>query len=196
MTRQYNLKDRFDIPDDWMRIRVIDFGLIHPFVCGWWAIDEDSRAYLYRQIYMTGRTVATHAKDINRLSEGEKITDTVCDHDAEDRQTLAENGIPNIPAKKDVLQGIGKVQDRFKVQEDKKPRIFFLRDSLVEVDQSLKLEHKPYCTEQEIDGYIWKDNARKEEPVKSDDHGMDMIRYTTMYLDGPSKWRSMEFLRV
>lgn len=218
-----HLIDRFDIPEDWTRIRVIDFGLVHPFVCGWWAIDGDGRAYLYREIYMTGRTVATHAKDILRLSEKDNelcfrhhfgingelnedqklhlaewscYKDTICDHDAEDRQTLAENGIPNIPARKDVLQGIGKVQDRFKVQKDGKPRIFFLRNSLVEVDQSLKLEHKPYSTVQEIDGYIWKNNARKEEPVKEDDHGMDMVRYMVMYLDGPSKWRSMEFLRV
>ena len=178
-----HLIDSFSSPADWLRIRVIDFGLVHPFICGWWAVDNDGRMYLYRQIYMTGRTVATHARQINELSIGENISQTVCDHDAEDRQTLEENGIPNIAAKKDVLQGIGKVQDRLKKQTDGKSRLSILRDSLVEVDQSLKMAHKPYAIEQEFDGYIWRNNVKKEEPVKEDDHGMDDTRYAVMYFD-------------
>jgi phage terminase large subunit len=145
---------------------------------------------------MTGRTVATHAKQINTLSENEKIEQTICDHDAEDRQTLAENGISNIAAKKDVLQGIGRVQDRLSKQADGRPRLFLLRDSLVEVDQELKANHLPTCTEEEIDSYIWKNSSRKEEPVKENDHGMDCTRYSVMYLDGGSQWRSIKFLKV
>lgn len=176
------------IPPGWRRIRVIDFGLVHPFVCCWFAIDHDGRLYLYRQIYMTGRTVATHARQIVELTGDELIEATICDHDAEDRQTLQENGIPNLAARKDVLLGIGKVQDRLKKQIDGKPRLFIFRDSLVEVDQSLKLAHKPYAVEQEIDGYIWMDNAKKEQPVKQDDHGVDCVRYGVLYVDeyGPS----------
>lgn len=191
-----HLVDRFDIPDDWRRIRVIDFGLVHPFVCQWWAIDGDGRMFRYREIYMTGRTVATHAKQINTLSEGEKIEQTICDHDAEDRQTLAENGIPNIAAKKDVLQGIGRVQDRLSKQADGRPRLFLLRDSLVEVDQELKANYSPTCTEEEIDSYIWKISSRKEEPVKENDHGCDCTRYGAMHLDGGSRWRSIKFLKI
>lgn len=230
-----HLIDPFEIPANWRRFRCIDFGLDHPFVCGWWAVDHDGRMYLYRQIYMSGRTVATHSTDIlrltfglkdddfNRLSEEERkrlfravqmrrleaisrignvldvdaetaaiyydgieqIETTVCDHDAEDRLTLAENGIPNIPAYKSVSTGIDKVQDRLKVQIDGKPRLFIFKNSLVEVDQSLKMAHKPFAAEQEFDGYIWANNVKKEQPVKKDDHGMDMIRYGVMYLDGP-----------
>jgi phage terminase large subunit len=191
-----HLIDRFDIPNDWRRIRVIDFGLVHPFICQWWAIDGDGRAYRYREIYMTGRTVKTHAEQINELSEGEQIEQTICDHDAEDRQTLAENGIPNIAAKKDVLQGIGRVQDRLKKQIDDKPRLYLLRDSLVEVDQSLTEFHLPTCTEDEIDSYIWQNSAKREQPVKENDHGCDCIRYLTMHLDGGSQWRSIKFLKI
>lgn len=172
----------FDIPPDWSRFRCIDFGLVHPFVCGWWAVDGDGRMFCYRQLYMTGRTVATHAKQIKELTGKEKIITTVCDHDAEDRQTLAENGIPNIAAKKDVLQGIGKVQDRLEKQADDRPRLFFFKDSLVEIDYSLKSDHKPYSIEQEFDSYIWA-NTAKEQPVKLYDDGMDMTRYAVMYLD-------------
>jgi len=175
--------DSFDIPRGWRRVLVIDFGLVHPFVCGWWAIDEDERLYLYRQIYMTGRTVHTHAKQITQLNLNETIEQTICDHDAEDRLTLAENGIPNIPAKKDVLRGIGKVQDRLVLQPDKRPRIFFLRNSLVEIDPILAQGRKPTKVEDEFGGYIWSNSIVKEHPVKKDDDGMDMTRYAVMYLD-------------
>jgi phage terminase large subunit len=178
-----HLIDSFDIPASWRRIRVIDFGLVHPFVCHWYAIDEDGRMYLYREIYMTGRTVATHAKQIKELSAGEKYDTTVCDHDAEDRMTLFENDVPNIPARKDVLQGIGKVQDRLRIQIDGRPRLFILRGALAEIDHSLKLDRLPYSTEQEFDSYIWADNTKKEQPVKESDHGMDALRYAVMYAD-------------
>jgi len=191
-----HLIDRFDIPASWRRFRVIDFGLVHPFVCQWWALDEDERMYRYREIFITGRTVATHAKKISELSAGETIEQTICDHDAEDRQTLAENGIPNIGAKKDVLQGIGKVKDRLKLQADGRPRLSLLRDSLVEVDQALKMDHKPWCTEMEIEGYIWSNNQTREQPVKAEDDGMDTMRYAVMHVDGPSRWRDIDFLKV
>jgi len=178
-----HLIDPFEMPVGWRRFRCIDFGYHHAFTCNWYACDPDDRLYLYRQIYMTGRTVATHSGQINSLSGDEQIETTVCDHDAEDRQTLAENGIPNIAAKKDVLWGIGKVQDRLKKQGDGRPRLFIFKKSLVEVDQSLKIAHKPYATEQEFDGYIWA-NTQREQPVKEDDHGMDNIRYACAYIDG------------
>lgn len=194
-----HLIPRFDIPVDWRRIRVIDFGLKNPFVCAWWAIDNDDRLYRYREIYMTGRTVTTHARQINELSQYESIYETICDHDAEDRQTLAENGIPNIPAKKDVASGVGFVQDRLahkNLEGKPDPRILYLRDSLIEIDQSLAEQRKPTKTEDEFGGYIWKDKVLKEQPVQEDNHGMDMSRYTAAYLDAKPQWVSMEFLSI
>ena len=191
-----HLIDRFDIPDEWRKIRVIDFGLTNPFVCQWWAIDHDGRMYRYREIYMTGRTVATHSHQIKELSKDENIEQTICDHDAEDRLTLEENGIPNIAAEKSVLQGIGKVQDRLKIQIDGKPRLFFLRDSLVEIDQSLSDRRKPTCSEQEIETYVWKSKSTKEEPVKEDDHGCDTTRYGVMYVESSGGRINAEEIRL
>lgn len=190
-----HLIEPFEIPADWERFRCIDFGLKHPFVCGWFAVDEDGRLYLYRQIYMTGRTVTTHSRQINELSKGEVILETICDHDAEDRLTLTENGIPNIQAKKDVASGINKMQDRLKIQADKRPRFYIFKNSLVEIDQSLKQGKKPYATEQEFDGYIWA-NTQKEQPKKIEDDGMDTSRYMVMHLDGTKQWRDIEFMKV
>jgi phage terminase large subunit len=59
--QQIHVIKPFPIPPTWARYRVIDFGFRNPFVCQWWASDEDGRLYLYREIYMSGRTIADHA---------------------------------------------------------------------------------------------------------------------------------------
>lgn len=181
-----HLIDPFPIPADWQRYRVIDFGVAHPFVCSWFAVDGDGRMYLYRQIYMTGRTVGQHAAQILELSKGENTQTTICDHDAGDRLTLEYSGIPNIPAKKEVLMGIDKVQARLRKQVDGRPRLFIFKNGLVEIDQSLKIAKRPYCTEMEFDTYIWA-TTTKEQPVKKFDDGCDVIRYMAMHLDTPSE---------
>lgn len=182
-----HLIDRFDIPESWPRYRCIDFGYKNPFVCQWWAVDHDDRLYLYREMYMTQRTVRVHAAHIKALSEGERYVTTISDHDASDRATLAENGIPTAPARKDVRRGIQKVQERLKVQGDGKPRLFLMRDSLVERDPELAGTFKPTCTQEEFPGYIYPESREgkpeNEEPVKVDDHGMDALRYMVMHLD-------------
>jgi PBSX family phage terminase large subunit len=189
-----HLIDPFVIPATWRRFRVIDFGFTNPFVCQWWAQDADGRLYLYRQLYMTGRTVHVHKRDINRLSAGENIEATICDTDAEDRATLEETtaeewgeGIATKAAKKDVRPGIDAVTERLKLDGTGKPRLFMMRGSLVETDHGLEEKRKPLCTEDEVASYVWevvKDGKPvKEEPHKVDDHGMDGMRYCVMYVD-------------
>jgi len=179
-----HLIDRFEIPRSWARYRSIDFGYENPFVCQWWAVDEDKRLYRYREIYRTHRIVAEHAQEINRLSQDEQITATVADHDAEDRATLTKAGILTLPAQKAVSVGIQATMQRFKANGDQRPRIFFLRDSLVEADPELKDLNLPTCTEEEITLYSWARGSGgaivKDEPVKQFDHGMDPMRYMVM----------------
>jgi PBSX family phage terminase large subunit len=182
-----HLIDRFDIPEKWRKIRVVDFGYTNAFVCQWWAIDHDGRLYRYREIYYTGRLVEDHAAQIRRLSEGERIETTVADHDAEDRATLERHGIPTVPAVKEISPGIQALAARLREAGDGKPRIFFMRDSLVERDPSLSARFKPVCTEDEFPLYVWpvaKDGkAIKEVPVDDNNHGMDTARYAVAYLD-------------
>lgn len=213
-----HLINRFAIPDSWQRIRVIDFGYINPFVCLWIAIDEDGRMYLYRELYMTQRTVARHMVDIHIHSRGETYRATISDHDAEDRATLAAGtivddkeqvqrlmavgfkpdaagrvklpGIPTIAADKRITVGIERVQERLKIQQDGRPRLFVLRDSLIEVDESLKSEYKPYRAEDEFTVYAYPEGKdgkpQKDEPTKLHDHAMDSIRYGVAYVDTPA----------
>jgi PBSX family phage terminase large subunit len=176
--------DPFEIPATWTRFRSIDFGYNHAFVCQWWAVDPDGTMYLYREIFKTKRLVEDHARDINRLSAGENIAFTVCDHDAEDRATLKRYGIKTDAAKKAVTAGIQAVQSRMKVDENtKKPRIYFVRGATVERDPDLVDNKKPASTIEEIPGYVWSDKSKKEEPVKEDDHGVDAMRYAVAAID-------------
>jgi PBSX family phage terminase large subunit len=178
----------------WRKIRVIDFGYVNPFVCQWWAIDPDDNMYRYREIYMTRRTLidpsgsgVDHISKINLLSSGEYYEATICDHDAEDRATLEQAGIENIPAIKDVSRGIQAVQARLALGDNQKPSLFMLRNALVEVDDALADVRKPYCTEQEMSIYAWQPPSpgkpSKEEPLKVFDHGCDALRYAVAYVD-------------
>jgi PBSX family phage terminase large subunit len=179
--------DRADPPEGVAKYRVIDFGYTNPFVCQWWYLDHDGRAVMYREIYHSQRLVSRHAQQINDLSEGETYVATIADHDAEDRATLAEAGIHTLPACKAVSRGIQAVQDRMSIAKDGKPRLYFMRDALVEEDANLREAHKPTCTEDEVDGYSWPESKdgkeEKEAPVKVDDHGMDAMRYLVAHVD-------------
>lgn len=202
-----HLIDRFDIPLDWPRIRVIDFGFKNAFVCAWYAYDKArNRLYWYREIYQTGVLVEDHAKHIGQLegwefdaasgirtwirpiAQRENVIATICDHDAEDRATLERHGIPNIPAFKAIKLGIEAVQARLKYRSNTKDYgLYFLRDSLVQEDPELKRYYLPTSTIEEFEGYIWevgKDNKpAKDLPVDKLNHGMDTLRYVVAFVD-------------
>ena len=175
--------------ESWPRIRSIDFGFIHPFVCQWWAVDGDGRMYLYRELYHSKRTVADHARQIVALSAGETYLATVTDHDAEDRATLASAGIQTIAANKDHRTGRDAVHGRLRVQADGRPRLYVLDGCTVETDMDLYHAKRPTSTLAEFDAYCYPPGqdgkAAKEEPIKANDDGLDALRYAVMHFDGP-----------
>lgn len=177
-----------ECPEFVRRFRVVDFGYANPFVCQWWGMDTDGRMYRYRELYVTRQLVEDLTPRIVKLSEGEYIEATIADHDAEDRATMERHGIVTQPAVKDVSPGIQAVKMRMKVQKDGKPRIFYKRNALVEIDPLLEADRLPTCTEDELPGYAWSKTPdgkpNKEQPVKMNDHGCDTTRYGVMYLDG------------
>ena len=174
-----------------------------PMVCGncqWWAEDPDGRLYMYREIYMSGRLVEDHAKQILALvkrGDGHKSDawpprEIICDHDAEDRATLERHlGLSTVPAHKAVSEGIQAVASRLKVRGDGKPGLYICRDALAERDPVLEAAHKPLCTADEVLEYIWDPSAARgaaagtarETPLKKNDHGMDCTRYLTAAID-------------
>lgn len=154
----------YDPPDDWLRVRAIDFGYTNPLVVLWGALDEDGRLYVYDEHYKRRELMEYHAEHIKARGEVEW---TVADHDAQDNAELRRHGIVTAKAKKDVMAGIQKVKARFITQADGKPRLFI---------------HER-CTNllKELGQYRWKED--KEEPVKENDHAMDALRYMVMQLD-------------
>lgn len=182
--------DACGVPMEWSRYWSVDFGFTNPFVLQCWAEDPDGRLYLYREIYHTKRTVDQHAKKILGIVLNDRGSwmeprphSIICDHDAEGRAVLEEQlGQATEPAHKSVLEGIESVQKRFRVQHDGSPRIFLLRDALVEKDLELADIGRPTCTIDEIPGYVWS-NKKKEQPVKEDDHGCDSMRYMMAHKD-------------
>lgn len=188
---------------DWDRYLSVDFGFTHPFVCQWWAADHDERLYRYREIYRTRRLVEDLAHDIRRYSAGETIVRVICDHDAEDRATLArhlacecvdEDPIEcgTTAATKAVSPGIQAVAQRLELAGDGRPRIRFLSNARVDRDEHLADKRLPTCTEEEFEGYVWDKAQAKlnpdgsqlaDAPLKVNDHGMDAMRYMVAYFD-------------
>lgn len=184
---------RSQVPEIKQWYLAIDFGYTNPFVCQLWGVDSDGRLYLWHEIYMTKRTINTHAPKIKAMIAGKRIEAIIADHDAEDRATLHELGLSTIAAKKDISVGIQAVEERLKVQGDNKPRLYVVEDACIEWDKELYREYPgdlhPCSTEHEFPLYTWHDSkqgkAEKEVPIDLNNHGMDAMRYMVMYLNNP-----------
>lgn len=191
--RKRNVVKSFPIPKEWPRYLVVDFGFVNPFVCKWYARDDDGRLYMYRELYKTKTLVEDHAKTIKRVSRwGEPGGDPlpreiITDHDVEDYMTLQRHlGLVTMPAYKSVSDGIQAVASRLKPAGDGKPRLLFFEDALIERDRELAMAKKPTCTIEEFDSYVWDDRQglkHGDQPVKENDHGMDCDRYMCARFD-------------
>lgn len=175
--------DPFPIPDDWRRVRGIDFGTVHPFVMLWGAVDPDGRLYIYREYYKTNTLIENHVKAIQEIqapdmrNETEKSRQrymwTVADHDAQERLEWEAKQEYTKPANKAVKLGIELTATRMLVRVDKLPRVRIF-NTCTELMRQLGIyrwppyeEGKPY----------------KEEPLKIDDDGPDVLRYMITELD-------------
>lgn len=184
-------RERYDIPWQWPRYWVVDFGYVHPFVWQAWAVKPDGELVMYREIYMTRRLVSQHARRILEITAGDPPpVAVITDHDAEDRATFEdETGYDTTPAQKNVSAGIQAVANRLggiTVGEGDDavqlpPRIQFLPDSLDEIDQDLLERGHPISTTEEFASYVW--DPKRGVPVKEFDHGMDTTRYLVAEFD-------------
>jgi phage terminase large subunit len=155
----------------WRRCRAIDFGFTNPFVCLWGAVDPDGRLYIYRERYRPRIIVADHAAAIRAFPEACEWT--IADHDAEDRATLAAEGIETERADKRVLPGIEAVKARLRSVGDGRPRLYILRDCRETIAEFLDYAWAPFA----------EGRADKEAPIKDRDHALDALRYMVMKLD-------------
>lgn len=207
--------DRKDIPESWPRYWTIDFGFTNPFRWAAYAIDDDGRMIRYREVYYTQRTVEDHLATILRVTKDEPRPQAiVVDHDAEDRATFEQHNVycsecnlairstetslhqshtltrfnlKTTAAYKAISPGIQGQTKRLKKAGDGKPRLLYMRDSLIERDQRLVDARKPCVAEEEYESYVWPKGsdgrAIKETPVAENNHGMDSDRYLVCFLD-------------
>ncbi len=177
--KEIHVIEPFNIPDDWERIRGIDFGYVHPFVMLWGAIDNDGRLYIYKEYVKSKTLIEDHVNKIRQMQDldkkGDKIyyNETVADHDAQERAEYCKHDVYTKPAIKEVMLGIQKVAERLVVQPDGKPRLFITNN----------------CTNtiKGLGSYVWAprkdDKPYKEQPLKVKDDEMDCLRYIVAELD-------------
>ncbi|NIS49647.1 MAG: hypothetical protein GWN94_00775, partial [Phycisphaerae bacterium] len=207
--RNVHIVDKIDVQKYWRKFRVFDFGYNHPFVCQFWALDHDDNLYMFKEIYMSGRTVRQHVEGVNgmdgirQLSYGHEFEANICDWDAESRATLEEMlNIKTVAADKRISTGIEAVQARLKKGNNGFPRIYFLRNALHEEDDELKMRYQPTSTIQEFPAYVWRklkegseETSKDERPIKQADHGMDAVKYMVAHLDGKTQYGKPGFVR-
>lgn len=172
-------------PPDWRVYRAIDFGYNNPFVCQWWARSPDDELVLFRELYQSELLIEEAAEKIKRNTDSEWVLEnTFADHDAQAAETLREHGVLTQNAQKDVEAGIDAVKSRMQADARGRPRLYIMQGARIhEPDNQLKLSDKPLKTADELPSYTWKDDD-EDKPKKSDDHGMDAMRYLVYSIDG------------
>ncbi len=168
--RNIHIAEPFTPPEQWQRIRSIDFGYTNPFVCLWGTVDYDGRLYIYDEHYQAQTLIRDHAAAIHKRGSVEW---TVADHDAQERAELNAEQIRTTAATKDVSLGLQRVAERLVVLPDGYPRLFVSGNCV-----NLLREFGQYVWEPMKDG-----KPVKEEPHKEHDHSMDALRYMVMALD-------------
>lgn len=160
----------------------IDFGFVHAGVLQVWAVDEDGRIYLVREVFTTKKTIDFWIERCVEVQNELGVDVFVCDSARPDYiAQLQAVGLNAIQAYKSVDVGINAVKQRLVVQADGLPRLFILDDCLTDPDPALIEAKKPCRTADEFACYTWKPG--KDEPVKVNDDGMDAMRYAVAYID-------------
>lgn len=174
-----------------------DWGYTNPGCFGAWGVDGDGRMYLLAQIYRRNELTDWWADRVVELQtelcakwRKDKFLTIECDpSEPEFIAKYKSKGLNAVGAFNGVRPGIEEVEARLKVKKDKKPRLMIVRGCSRWIDEELKAAEQPYRVEDEFPAYVWNDRKTREEPVKENDHGMDMVRYGAAKLGGLGKKR-------
>ncbi len=84
--RDVHVLKPFPLPEHWRRFRSLDYGL-DMTACHWWAVDDEGREYVYRELYEPNLSLSQAAKRILVLSPAdEHIAYTVASPDLWNRR--------------------------------------------------------------------------------------------------------------
>lgn len=110
--RDLHVAEPFVIPSHWRRYRTLDYGL-DMLACYWIAVDEEGRAFVYKELYKPGLIISEAAKAISALTN-EEIYATYAPPDLYNRRQdsgksaadiFAENGVVLTKAQNDRVMG-------------------------------------------------------------------------------------------
>lgn len=167
-----------------------DWGFRKPGCLGVWGVMPNGDMYLVREWYQQGRAIDWWVGIADSANRQYKPLRCICDPEDQGAISLYRRaGIPTEDAdKRDRRASLGQVNDRMMRQANGRPRIFFLRSALVEVDAELAAKYQPVRTVEEIPAYVWRRTKDgqivKEEPDPlCVDHGCDMTRYAVRFVD-------------
>lgn len=179
--KEQHIVKPFLIPNNWKKYRAYDHGRDKPACCLWFALDEDGRVWVYRELYKSGLNVDQIAQEINRLSEGEIYDYSVSDPaifanigyvDKFGGQTIAETfahyGITWLPGSNRRVDGWALMHRYLYWDNHKKPLLQFFETCYNNIRTIPSLIHDEHHTE-DLD-------------TTGEDHGADTTRYFLMSL--------------
>lgn len=175
----------------------VDWGFTNPGVLQVWAVDYDRRICLVEEVYKTRELVAgERGEDAFWLSEFKRakaqydIRRFICDpSEPAYIETMRRAGLNAQGADNAIRFGIDSVNGRLRVAGDGRPRITFVRGACANPDPDLVKRRVPTSSLEEISLYAWPKSVAgkndKEVPTKTNDHGMDTMRYVSVEVDKP-----------
>ncbi len=162
----------FPIPDTWRKFRAIDHGRTAPTAAMWGAVDHDGAIWWYREYYKAGVDADVNAKEIARLSEGEKywftLIDSACYSRTGNGETIADiyrnNGVNAEPWPKNRLAGWALFHE-------------YLRDG-----PKMRFFKTCYNAVRTIPTLIHDDRHPEDLDTSGEDHAADAVRGTLEFL--------------
>ena len=177
-TRQTQVVPTFSIPAQWPRYRAFDYGL-DMFACYWFAIDFDSRVWVYREFRQPGMIVSEAAQAMLRLTPPEEqIQYTIAPPDMWSTQkdtgrTMADifaaNGVGLVRGSNQRVQGWMVLKEYLKCRADGRPGLLITRDCPGIIRDLPALQHD----EKKVN-----DCAVTPHDIT---HGPDALRYFALY---------------
>jgi phage terminase large subunit len=182
----------------------IDWGVRDPKVLQVWGVTKTREAYRVYERYKTETPIeefVTWLEEVKELYGRRRLKRIVADHDPElinlcneklgwrggrtagNMIVAARKGAKSIKAGCELVRDmLGNPESVGEAGAMDKPRMFFVKGALREVDPALEREGLPFCTEQEIPSYVYRPpspNGRTyDEPDPGCvDHGCDTTRY-------------------
>lgn len=172
----------FEIPEDWHRERVFDWGMAKPLAHYWIAMSPQGRAYVYREYYVTQKTALMAAEDIKRMSGGESYRATYADPSifskkGEGTESIGEQMRKVIgsimPAKNARINGWMAVRRWLEIAPDGKPwlQVFENCENLIRT----------------LPEQIYDELSVEDLNSEGEDHAVDAIRYWAVMRHSPPK---------